>query len=148
MKAALSSGWGSVAPTALKKNPVFLYASDGFQRPNPFRADVAVGIDDVVEPTLDALLVMESQIHEGGANGSAELLPSEPAKQQERKRQVRTGFARRNENLANRFRAKLGDFYGADKAGSIKYAEASEVCEYGRRPDQQELKKLFPFFEK
>jgi LmbE family N-acetylglucosaminyl deacetylase len=50
----------------LNKNPVFLYASDGFQRPNPFRADVAVGIDDVVEPTLDALLVMESQIHEGG----------------------------------------------------------------------------------
>jgi len=28
----------------LKKNPVFLYASDGFQRPNPFRADVAVAM--------------------------------------------------------------------------------------------------------
>ena len=52
---------------ALKKNPVFLYSADRFQRPNPFRADVAVGIDDVMEPTLDALLVMESQIHEGGA---------------------------------------------------------------------------------
>jgi hypothetical protein len=30
---------------ALKRNPVFLYASDRFERPNPFRADVAVGID-------------------------------------------------------------------------------------------------------
>jgi len=58
---------------ALKKNPVFLYASDGFQRPNPFRADVAVDIGDVIEPTLDALLVMESQAHEGGANGYAGL---------------------------------------------------------------------------
>src|ERR1041385_3540745 len=49
---------------ALKKNPVFLYSSDRFQKPNPFKPDVAVDIDDVIEPTLDALLVMESQIHE------------------------------------------------------------------------------------
>src|SRR5215469_2809295 len=55
----------------LKRNPIFLYASDRFQRPNPFRADVAVGIDDVIEPTLDALLVMEPQLHEGGAEGHA-----------------------------------------------------------------------------
>src|SRR5690349_11587989 len=38
----------SVPP--LKRNPVFLYASDRFQRPNPFRAAVAVSIDDVIEP--------------------------------------------------------------------------------------------------
>ena len=63
----------------LKKNPVFLYASDRFQRPNPFRADVAVSIDDVIEPTLDALLVMESQIQEGGANGYAGIYPDGPA---------------------------------------------------------------------
>src|ERR1051325_5006315 len=41
----------------LKKNPVFLYTSDRFQKPNPFRPDVAVDISDVMEPTLDALLV-------------------------------------------------------------------------------------------
>ena len=70
---------------ALKKNPVFLYASDGFQRPNPFRADVAVGIDDVVEPTLDALLVMESQIHEGGANGYVGLYPEDETGRQRRR---------------------------------------------------------------
>ena len=70
---------------ALKKNPVFLYASDGFQRPNPFRADVAVDIDDVIEPTLDALLVMESQIHEGGANGYAGLYPEDENVRQRRR---------------------------------------------------------------
>ena len=36
----------NVAPEtpALKKNPVFLYFQDRFQRPNPFRPDIAVDI--------------------------------------------------------------------------------------------------------
>ena len=33
----------------LRKNPVFLYSQDHFQRPNPFRPDVAVAIDSVIE---------------------------------------------------------------------------------------------------
>ncbi len=130
----------------LKKNPVFMYYPDGFQKPNPFQPDVAVAIDSVIQKKLDALDALESQFYEGGANGSAELVPSDPAKQQERKRQVRAGFDRRSQNTAQRFRSKLAEFYGQDKANSIKYAEAFEICEYGRRPDQQELKKLFPFF--
>jgi hypothetical protein len=28
----------------------------------------------------------------------------------------------------------------------VQYAEAFEICEYGRRPDKAEIKKLFPFF--
>ncbi len=131
----------------LKHNPVFLYYPDSFQKPNPFQPDIAVSIDPVMEQKLDALDTLESQFYEGGANGSADLIPAEPAKQQERKRQIRAAFAKRNERLAERFRAKLADFYGADKAGGVKYAEAFEVCEYGRRPNAQELKKLFPFFE-
>jgi N-acetylglucosamine malate deacetylase 1 len=74
------------------------------------------------------------------------LIPTDPAKQQERRRQVRAGFERRSHNLAERFRAKLADFYGPEKAGQVQYAEAFEICEYGRRPDKAELKKLFPFF--
>jgi len=125
---------------------VFLYYPDSFQKPNPIQADIAVSIDRVIERKLDALDTLESQFYEGGANGSADLIPTDPAKQLERKREVRAGFAKRNENLAQRFRAKLVDFYGTDKAGSIKYAEAFEVCEYGSQPNPQELKKLFPFF--
>jgi N-acetylglucosamine malate deacetylase 1 len=130
----------------LKHNPVFLYYPDAFQKPNPFQPDIVISIDPVMEQKLDALDTLESQFYEGGANGSAELIPAEPAKQQERKRQVRAAFAKRNQGLAQRFQAKLADFYGADKAGSVKYAEAFEVCEYGRRPSPQELKELFPFF--
>jgi LmbE family N-acetylglucosaminyl deacetylase len=130
----------------LKRNPVFFYYPDSFQKPTPFQPDVAVAIDSVIEKRLDALDVIESQFLEGGANGSAELIPSEPARLQERRRQVRANFEKRYQNLAQRFRSKLTDLYGADRANSIRYAEAFEVCEYGRRPSREELLKLFPFF--
>jgi len=47
---------------------------------------------------------------------------------------------------ANRFRDKLIELYGEEKGKAVKAAEAFEICEYGRRPNIQELKKLFPFF--
>jgi LmbE family N-acetylglucosaminyl deacetylase len=134
-----------VAP--LKKNPVFLYYPDSFQKPNPFQADVAVSIDSVMDRKLDALGVIVSQFDEGGANGSAELVPADPAKQKDRHQQVRDNFAKRNQSIADRFRGQLSDWYGKDHAEKVKYAEAFEICEYGQRPDKAELMRLFPFFE-
>jgi LmbE family N-acetylglucosaminyl deacetylase len=129
----------------LKKNPVFLYTSDRFDRPTPFRADVAVSIDEVMEPTLDALLVMESQIHEGGANGYAGIFPTDPAARQRRRDEVRKSLARRYASSANQYRDALVKFYGEDRGRKVQYAQAFEVCEYGRRPTQEELKQMFPF---
>jgi hypothetical protein len=106
---------------------------------------VVVAIDSVIEKKLDALGVIVSQFAEGGANGSADLLPADPAKQKLRHQEVREGFAKRNQSIANRFRAKLEDSYGKDRAAKVKYAEAFEICEYGRRPDKAELARLFPF---
>src|SRR5579862_3914692 len=115
----------------LKRNPVFLYASDRFERPNPFRADVAVGIDDVIEPTLDALLLMESQIQEGGADGHAGLYPDDEPGRQRRREEVRRNLARRYAAQANTYRDALVKFYGPERASAIHYAQAFEVCEYG-----------------
>ncbi len=131
----------------LKKNPAFFYYPDRFQKPNPFNPDVMVSIDSVMEKKLDALAIMESQFYEGGANGYPELMPSDPDKQKQRKQEVRDGFARRNQGVANRFRAKLADWYPAAQAEKIKHAEAFELCEYGAQPNKAELKRLFPFFE-
>ncbi|PYT15993.1 MAG: GlcNAc-PI de-N-acetylase [Acidobacteria bacterium] len=130
---------------ALKKNPVFLYASDHFQRPNPFRADVAVDIDDVIEPTLDALLVMESQIHEGGANGYPGLYPEDQTGRQRRREEVRRDLAGRYAGYADSYRDALVKFYGQERARKVHYAQAFEVCEYGRQPSRDELKQMFPF---
>ena len=96
---------------------------------------------------LDALGVLVSQFAEGGANGSADLLPDDPSKQPQRHAQVRQSFARRSQSEAKEFRKELGEWYGAEKGEKIKYAETFEICEYGRRPEKAELAKLFPFFD-
>src|SRR5213593_4126396 len=83
----------------LTKNPVFMYYGDQFKKPNPFEPDIVISVDPVMEKKLDALVIMESQFQEGGANGSPELMPSDPAKQKERHQQVRNGFARRNQSV-------------------------------------------------
>ena len=132
----------------LTKNPVFLFAEDQFQRPNPFTPDVVVAIDDVIEKKLAAVEALESQFYEGGCNGGPHLVanPKDPAAVAARKKQVRDEFAGYFSATANRFRAALGQRYGTDSAAKIKFAEAFEICEYGRKPDNEEVKRLFPFF--
>ena len=131
---------------AMKKNPVFMYYTDRFQKPAPSKPDIIVSIDPVVEAKLDALAVMVSQFAEGGANGSAALYPSDAASQKQRQRQVRENFARRFQATAARFNSELVAWYPGDTAKSVKHAEAFEICEYGGQPDKAELKRLFPFF--
>ncbi len=71
----------------LKKNPVFLYSSDRFQKPYPFEADIADSLDDVFEKKVDALLALESQTFEAGALGSEEeTAKAPPASQPELRR--------------------------------------------------------------
>jgi len=130
----------------LEHNPVFLYCPDSFQKPNPFQPDIVIDIGPVIEKKLDALDKLESQFYEGGANGSAALLPSEPDKQAKRHQEVRQFFANRSKGLADRFRAQIEDWYGKERASQVQYLEAFEVCEYGQRPNKDQLKQLFPFF--
>jgi len=132
----------------LRRNPVFLYYQDRFQKPYPFTADIVVGIDEVIEKKLDAALALASQTLEGGCGGSEKLYPKDDAAaRRAREKQVRRSFDGRFAGTANRFRKQLIDWYGQEKGGKIKYAEAFEIGEYGRRPSKQEIKKLFPFYD-
>ncbi len=135
-----------VAP--LKANPLFLYSSDGFQRPYPFKPDVAVSVDDVFEQKLTAIHQMPSQHYEGGANGSEEYVAKVPPASDEagRKDWLRARWTKRQSDEANRSRDSLLKWYGPLKGASIKFAEAFEICEYGRQPTPEELRVLFPFF--
>lgn len=131
----------------LKKNPVFLYSSDGFQKPYPFKPDVAVGLDDVFDKKLEGLHLMPSQVYEGGASGSAEYVKTVPPASDEaaRKAWLRTRWERRQSSEANKYRDLLVKWYGGEKGRAVKFAEAFELCEYGARPSEKELRALFPF---
>ncbi|MGB0579404.1 MAG: PIG-L deacetylase family protein [Limisphaerales bacterium] len=133
----------------LQKRATFFYFPDGFTKPYPFKPDVAVSIDDVFEDKLHAIDALESQVYEGGALANpAVLIKRKAADPKQRKEILRLSWQRRQGNLAKRFRDELVEWYGKDAGEKVKYAEAFELCEYGRRPSKAELKKLFPFFAK
>jgi hypothetical protein len=48
----------------LTKSPVFLYFEDGFQRPNPFRPDIAVDISGIIDKKVNTMAAHESQFFE------------------------------------------------------------------------------------
>jgi len=125
----------------LRRNPVFLYSQDGFQRPNPFRPDVAVAIDSVVEKKIHALDAHVSQVYEWlpWVEGVLDTVPKEPAARLAWLRQQRSGRP-----LAEDVKSALRKGYGP-RADAVKDAEAFEVCEYGRRPSEADLRRLFPF---
>jgi len=137
-----------VAP--LKKNPVFLYSSDGFQKPYPFVPDVAVSVDDVFDTKLAAIHELPSQAYEGGANGSEEQVRAIPPESNPvaRKAWLKENWSRRQSAEASRHRELLVRLYGEEAGRAVKYAETFELCEYGSRPNRDELKRLFPFFDK
>jgi N-acetylglucosamine malate deacetylase 1 len=128
----------------LADNPIFLYYYDRFETPNPFQPDIVVSIDSVVDKKLDALAVMESQFLEGGALGHAGLVPRDEEHRKRREQEVRTGFERRFAGIADRYRSNLVQLYGEERGSKVRYAEAFEVCEYGRQPTSAELRELFP----
>jgi len=126
---------------ALKKNPVFLYFSDRFTRPQPFHADVAVSIDDVFEKKIGMLDAHVSQMYEWlpWHDGRLAEVPKSPEARRE-------WLARQRPCLVEPgWREALQKWYGA-QAASVRRAEAFEITEYGRRPDDAEIRKLFPFF--
>ena len=56
-----------------------------------------------------------------------------------------TRWQRRQKNVADNHREALARWYGKARAKSIQYAEVFEICEYGRRPTERDLRELFPF---
>ena len=133
----------------LKKNPVFLYSSDGFQKPYPFTPDIAVSVDDSFDQKLDGLHELTSQHYEGGANGSEEHVKSVPPASDEagRRAWLKRRWGARQGSEAEKYRDLLIQYYGPEKGKAVKYAETFEICEYGRRPSAAEIRQLFPFYE-
>ena len=124
----------------LRRNPVFLYFEDSFQKPNPFQPDIAVAIDDVFDKKIAGLDAHTSQVYEWlpWVDGRLDQIPKDPAERLKSLAKQRSG------RISPAVRAALEKWYGAQKAASVQHAEAFELCEYGRRPNEQEIRRLFP----
>jgi LmbE family N-acetylglucosaminyl deacetylase len=140
----------SLNSPVVEPNPVYLYLYDGFQKPTPFQADIVVSIDEVFDQKIDALDALESQVYETvyGVDERTRQqrlsqIPKDPAG---RRAWLAKFHGARYEAIANRYRDVLIRRYGAEKGKTVRYAEAFEICEYGRRPTEEEIRKLFPFF--
>ena len=129
---------------ALRKNPVFMYFQDGFQRPNPFSPDVAISIDDVFDKKIDMLDAHVSQMYEWlpWVAGNLETVPKGAAERKKWLREARAG------QPTPAVRASLVKWYGPTAGNAVRNAEAFEICEYGTRPDEALIRKLFPFLPK
>ncbi|MEP7323707.1 MAG: PIG-L family deacetylase [Saprospiraceae bacterium] len=132
----------NIAPDTkpLKKNPVFLYFQDRFQRPNPFRPDIAIDITTVYDKKIYAMAAHESQFFEwlpwiGGYASDV------PVGEKDRL----TWLANQRKRVINPEVAKsLEKWYGSERAASVKYYEAFEICEYGNQPGADDIKRLLP----
>jgi len=131
----------NVAPDTapLAKNPVFLYCRDSFERPNPFRPDVAVDITSVYERKIEALDSHVSQFYEW-LPWTEGKLSEVPEGAFERKRWLAATRAR---PITTEDRTALERGYGPEAARAV-HAESFEICEYGSEPGEEELRQLFP----
>ena len=127
----------------LKKNPVFVYSHDNFKRPNPFQPDIAINIDSVFDQKIYALAAHESQFFEWlpWTNGSLNEVPADD------KERLQWLSKWRASPLDEATQKSLDKWYG-DKAKTIKRAEGFQICEYGKQPSDEEIKKLFPMLGK
>jgi len=129
----------------LSKNPIFVNVEDRFSRPSPFRPDVVVDIDSVVEKKVDMYHCHTSQMYEwlpynrGG-------LDEVPKGEAERRAWLATQLKAQWKATADRFRDKLVELYGPERGGKVQHAEAFEISEYGSMPPKEELARLFPFY--
>lgn len=128
-----------VAP--LENNPVFLYTRDYFQRPNPFRPDIAVDITSVYDKKINALDAHVSQVYEWLPWTAHDT--SVPAQAQDRQKWLANKYLSRV-SVSPEVRQALEKWYGPNQAAQARQAEVFEICEYGKRPSDADIRRLFP----
>ena len=124
----------------LRKNPVFLYFADHFQKPTPFSPDIAVDIDTTYEQKIKALHAHTSQFYEWlpWIEGQLEQVPSTEADRLAWLKQ------RWPSAVDERTRQSLRRWYGAVRGDAVQHTEAFEICEYGHQPSEADSRRLFP----
>lgn len=132
------------APT--EQNPIFMYYSDNFEKPYATEPTIVVGIDEVAENKWNCIRSMPSQFKDADSWGGR-YLPDVPQDAQERQEYILGFHQKRVASVADKYRQRLIELYGPDKGKNFKYAEAFELCQYGRQVSVEELKEIFPSYD-
>lgn len=128
----------------LRKNPVFMYMVDRFQKPYPFRPDVAVDVTNVMDTKWKMLDAMDSQVYEW-LPWTQGVLDHVPAHLDERLPWLKQHYTPVFKQYTELARPGFAAWYDKNQIPDIAFAEAFEICEYGRTPTKDELNALFPF---
>lgn len=127
----------------LRKNPVFLYYQDNFQKPNPFSPDIVIDITSVIDQKIHALDAHTSQFYEW-----LPWIGNDPDVIPEGKEERLIWLKSKRASGPNPSVQKgLEEWYGKEKAAQVKFAEAFEICEYGSRPSREDILRLFPMIK-
>ena len=126
----------------LEKNPVFLFFSDGFIHPEPFKADICIDIDDVIEQKIDMYHQHKCQMYEWLPFNRG-VLDQVPATDAERREWL--GKTRKGGSDATPYRDKLIEQNGKENGSAIKYCEAFQDSGYGTRLTKENIIRYFPF---
>ncbi len=129
----------------LEKNPMFLFMSDGFIHPEPFKADIVVAIDDIIEKKIDMYHQHTSQMYEWLPYNRGDL-SEVPATDSERRKWL--GETRMSNSNAEAYRSKLIEQYGSEEGSKVKFCEAFQDSGYGVRLSSENLYHYFPFLKK
>ena len=145
---------------AMKEMPVILYNEDSFKNPC-FSGDIVIDADDEIDTKLAIADINVSQVYEWlpYTHGEEDQVPEDPKERfewlkgmnitadttDEEVMAAKRGYAVRYAKTAARFRDELIKKYGAQRGSRVRYAEAYQLCEYGRQPDAETEKLLFGF---
>lgn len=130
----------------VERNPIVLHYSDGFEKPYPFQPDIVVGVDAAAEKKWDCIRAMPSQFADADS-WQGRYLPGVPDDPDERADYILNHMMERNAAVADQYRNRLIELYGEERGSQIRYAEAFEICQYGRQPSMEELRAIFPTFD-
>ena len=130
-----------------------------------FEADVVVDIDSEIDVKLKIADINVCQVYEWlpYTYGELDSVPADPKERfswlKDRGENIsfdttdeeinalegNLGYAVRYARTAVRFRKELIEKYGEERGSKIRYAEAYQLCEYGKQLTPETMKEYFPF---